>query len=218
MIKRPTWILVIVLALLAGLVYYLQTVPDNFILKALTSAKTPTAEILINMLISPADVPLQGISISSADGHSVALKKETGGWTLAIDAQSPISADQAVADQAATEAQGLRLTVAAIPHTSDLSAFGLDKPAYTFTAILANGKIALFKIGKATITGDGYYVQKEDGTIAVVEKYAMDSMLNLLAQPPYMFTPTPAPATELPTGTTTPTPVETLTDTPTPGT
>ncbi len=73
--------------------------------------------------------------------------------------------------------------------------------------MLENGKTLTFKIGKATISGDGYYLQKEDGTIAIVDKYTTDALLNLLKQPPSMFTATPLPASELPTGTITPAPV-----------
>jgi hypothetical protein len=152
---------------------------------------------------------LNGISIISSDGHSVAIKREPTGWTFSIEAEAFTAADQAAAEQAASQAQGLRLTASEIkPTTPDLSAFGLDKPAYTYQLVLSNGKMVAFKIGAATVTGDGYYLQKEGGTIVAVDKYMMDNLLNLLKQPPYKITPTPSPtpATALPTGTMTPTP------------
>jgi hypothetical protein len=220
MIKRPTWILVVVLALIAGLAYYMQTVPDNFIQKVLSAGKTPTVGTSRPPLISLADAPLKGISITDANGHSVALKHETSGWTLSIDTQSSVPADQSFAEQAASQAQTLQLTAAEIkPPTSDLSGFGLDKPAYIYKLVLASGKTVTFKIGKATITGDGYYLQREDGTIVAVEKYTMETLLNLLKEPPYMFplTPTPTSAAELPTGTITPIPAAILINTATPG-
>lgn len=221
MIKRPTWIMVVVLALVAGLAYYMQTVPDNFIQKALTAGNTPTVAISTDTLISTTDGLLTGLSIASVDEHSVALKHETAGWTFSIDDQSPAPADESAAEQAASQAMTLRQTIATIPlSTSGLAGFGLDKPAYTYRVILASGKIVTFKIGAATITGDGYYIQKEDGTIAAVDKYTMDTLINLLKQPPYRITPTPSltPVTELPTGTVTPTPAATLMNTATPGT
>ncbi len=208
MIKRPTWVMVVVLGLIASLAYYMKTVPDNFISTAF-AAPTPTAAPSFGMLIASADGPVNGINITNADGHSVSLKRETSGWTLTVDAQNPVPADQTTAEQSASQVLAQRLTADKIKSaTSDLSSFGLDKPAYTYQLILANGKTVTFKIGKATITGDGYYLQKEDGTIAAVEKYTTDNLLNLLTQPPYMFplteTPTP-PAAALPTGTITPT-------------
>ncbi|MGC1376534.1 MAG: DUF4340 domain-containing protein [Anaerolineales bacterium] len=208
MVKRSTWVMVVLLALVAGLAYYMQTVPNNIIQKAMTARNTPT-EPPLGTLIAAADGPLNGINIVSADGHSVTIKREPSGWTFAIDTQSLTEADQAAAEQAASQAQGLRLISGEItPSTSDLSAFGLDKPAYTYRLVLSNDKTVTFKIGKATVTDNGYYLQKEDGTIVAVDKYMMDTLLDLLKQPPYKVSPTPSPtpATALPTGTITPTP------------
>lgn len=218
MIKRPTWIMVVVLALIAGLAYYMKAVPNNFIQQALTAGKTPTA--VIENVIPPSEGPVNSITISSVDGHSVTLKHESSGWTLSIDAQAVVPADQSGAEQAASQALALRLITASIPlTTSDLTGFGLDSPEYTFQATLENRRTVTFKIGKETITQDGYYIQKEDKTVATVEKFAMDALLNMLKQPPLMFPPTASPtAAELPTGTITPTPAATPTNTPTPGT
>ena len=214
MIKRPTWILLIVLAALAALAYYLQTVPDNFLKKAMDAGKTPTAEISIKPLIpSATDGLVTALEIAGADGHSIALKKESAGWTLSIDSQPPVSADQSAAEQAASQLQGLQVNTEIAPTTSDLSGFGLDKSAYNWKVTLQNGKTLTFKIGKANITGDGYYLQRADKTIAIVDKYTTDALLNLLTQPPAMFTATPLPPTALPTGTITPTPAVTITPT-----
>jgi hypothetical protein len=209
MVKRSTWVMVVLLVLVAGLAYYMKTVPDNLIQKALTAKNTPTVPTSLGTLISPADGPLNGISIASSDGHNVVIKREPTGWTFSIETQAFTAADQAAAEQAASQAQGLRLTSGEIkPATSDLSAFGLDKPAYTYTLILSSGKTVAFKLGKATVTDDGYYLQKEDGTIVAVDKYMTDTLINLLKQPPYKITPTPlfTSTTELQTGTITPTP------------
>ena len=212
MIKRPTWILIIVLAALAGLAYYMQAVPDNFVKKALDSGKTPTAETLTKAVISSSDGLISGLEIKGPDQHSVALKHQPTGWTLSIDGQTPISADQSAAEQAASQGQGLQATDIQIKlKESDLPGFGLDKSAYTYQVMLDSGKTLTFKIGKAIVTGEGYYLQKEDGTIAIVDKYTTDALLNLLKQPPSIFTATPLPSTELPTGTITPTPAVTPT-------
>lgn len=214
MIKRPTWILLIVLAVLAAFAYYLQTVPDNFLKKAIDAGKTPTAETSTKSLIpSVTDGLVTGLEIAGADGHSMALKKESAGWTLSINSQPPTPADQSAAEQAASQLQGLQVNTEINPTTSDLSGFGLDKPAYTWEVTLQNGKTLTFKIGKANITGDGYYLQRDDKTIAIVDKYTTDALLNLLTQPPAIFTATPLPATALPTGTITPTPAVTITPT-----
>jgi hypothetical protein len=208
MVKRSTWVMVVLMAVLAGLAYYLQQ-PDNLIKKAAASGATPTIEPLGTLLTVPAGGTLDSISVQSADGHSVILKHEAAGWTLSIDTQNPIPADQSAAEQVASQAQELRLITKIEAKTPDLSAFGLDKPADICSITLSDGKSVTFKIGKPTLTGDGYYLQKEDGSLVVIDKGGMDTLLNLLTQPPYMFTPTPSslPATETPTATTTLTPV-----------
>ncbi len=211
MVKRSTWVMVVLLAILAGLAYYMQQ-PDNLIKKALASRETPTTEPP-GQLLSPADGPVNGVSIQSTDGKSVTLERKNSGWTLIVGTENPAPADQSAAEEAASQAQSLRLAGKVTSTTPDLSAFGLDKPIYIFKLILANGTSMTFKIGNATVAGDGYYVQKEDGTVVIVEKYGLDPLLNLLQQPPYMFTPTPSPAPV--TGT--PTPTSTLNITTTEG-
>jgi hypothetical protein len=206
MVKRSTWVMVILLAILAGLAYYLQQ-PENLIKKALASRETPTAEPP-GQLISPADGPLNGVSIQKTGGQSITLERKNSGWTLIVGSENPAPADQSVAEQAASQAQSLRLAGKITSTTPDLSAFGLDKPVYIFKLILADGKSVSFKIGNATLAGDGYYAQKEDGTVVILEKYGLDPLLNLLQQPPYMFTPTPQA-----TGTPSPTPTLSITST-----
>jgi hypothetical protein len=202
MVKRSTWVMIVLLAVLAGLAYYLQQ-PDNLIKKAMVSAAgTPTPEPL-GTLILPADIPLNGVSVQSADGQSVALERENGQWKLLVGGQ-PVEADQVAAEQVVAEAEALRLVAKIEPASvtpDTLSAFGLDKPAYIYKVVLADGKSATFKIGNSTLTGSGNYLQKEDGSVVVADLYAMDRVLDLLRKPPYKFTPTPSalPATETPT-------------------
>lgn len=205
MIKRSTWVMVLLLGLVAALAYYLQTVPDNLFKQMLTAGQTPTTAPTIDMLIASVDTPLSEISVESADGRSATIKRDdAAGWTLSIDGQGFIPANQTAAQQIAAQVATLQITLK-ITATSDLSAFGLDKPAYLCKATLRDGKTVTFKIGNTTVMGDGYYLQKEDGSIMAVNKYSLDGALNLLTQPPYLTTPTPSPApiTETPTPTAT---------------
>lgn len=211
MMKRSTWVMVVVLALLAGLAYYMQQ-PDNLIKKAQASKDTPTTEAL-GSLISPMDGPLNSLSIQKIGGETVTLTHASSGWTLVIGTGGTTPADQNLADQAASSALSLNLSGKISSTTPNLSVFGLDKPAYLFTVVLANGKSVSYKIGNATLAADGYYAQEEDGTIVILEKDGFDQVLNLLQQPPYMFTLTPSPTSV--TGT--PTPNATLSVTPTAG-
>lgn len=192
MIKRPTWIMVIVLALLAALAYYMQTVPDNFIKKAMESGNTPTPVIVDKSLIPPTEGLINIIELTDANGHSMVLKREPTTWTISRNGQVSATADQSAIEQTASQAQGLQLINLEVKTTTtDLSGFGLDKPAYLYKLTLESGKIFNFKIGKVTVLGDGYYLQKEDGKIAIVNKYGMDAILTLFNEPLTSLTATP---------------------------
>jgi hypothetical protein len=210
MVKRSTWIMVVLMAIAAGLAYYLQQ-PDNLIKKTLASKETPTAESP-GLLVRPEDGPLKSISVQSADGKSVSIKQNNTGWMLFLGTEGPIPADQGAAQQTASQVMELRLVAAIATKPSDLSVFGLDKPIYILTLVLNDDKSVTYKIGGSTLTGSGYYIEKDDGSVVVIDKYGTDVVLNMMNQPPYMFTPTPSPvpATE------TPTPLESTTGTITP--
>src|SRR5690348_6673015 len=107
---------------------------------------------------------------------------------LYIGSKDPVPADQSMAQQIASQTMSIQLlTAIATMPSDDLSIFGLGKPAFILKLVLNDDKPVTFKIGSATLTGSGYYLQKEDGSVVVAEKYGMDTVLNLLHQPPYMF-------------------------------
>jgi hypothetical protein len=138
MVKRSTWVMVVVLAIIAGLAYYMQQ-PDNLIKKAQSANGTPTAEVL-GLLIPQIDGPVNSLTIQKAGGESVTLTRNTSGWTLIIGSGSPIPADQNAADQIASGVLTLSLSGKISATTPDLSVFGMDKPSYIFTVGLANAK------------------------------------------------------------------------------
>jgi hypothetical protein len=190
--KRSTWIMLILLALAGGLYWYLQQ-PGNLVSKALNAGATPTSEVL-HTLISP-DYAVNGLAIQEASGQSVSLAKEDGIWMVTAGEKGP--ADQSAAEAAITEAQALQVE-AKVASTTDLAAFGLDQPAYLLTLAIENGTPITIKIGSPTVTDNGYYVQKEDGSVAVVNKYGLEALIGLISQPPFPPTPTPVSAEETP--------------------
>ena len=214
MIKRSTWVTVLVLGILAGIAYYMQQ-PDNLIKKSLASGNTPTAAAP-GMLISFADGTVNSIGIQKTGGESLTLQRGTSGWTMTLGSGSPIPADQNSVDQTASNVVFLSLSGKITSPTANPATFGLDKPGYIFTLGLSTGKTVTTKIGNQTVAGDGYYAQKDDGSIVILEKSGFDPILNLLAQPPYMFTLTPTQSAA--TGTPTPTAALNNTSTPVAGT
>jgi len=215
MIKRSTWVTVLVLAILAGIAYYMQQ-PDNLIKKSLASGNTPTAPAPGTLISSITDGAVNTISIQKTGGESLTLQRGTSGWTMTLGSGNPIPADQNAVDQTASNVGYLSLTGRITSPTANPATFGLDKPAYIFTLGLSTGKTVTTKIGNQTVAGDGYYAQKDDGSIVILEKSGFDPILNLLAQPPYMFTLTPTQSAA--TGTPTPTAALNNTSTPVAGT
>jgi len=193
--KRSTWIMLILLALAGGLYWYLQQ-PNNLADKVLDAGATPTSETIVT-LISP-DFAINGLTIQDSSGQSVSISKEDGIWMVVAGEKGP--ADQSAAEGAITQAQALQ-TEAKIASAPDLAAYGLDQPAYLLTLTIENGSPITVKVGHLTVTGNGYYVQKEDGSVVVVNQYGLEYLLDLLKQPPFPATPTPisAQATPAPT-------------------
>jgi hypothetical protein len=204
MIKRNTIVMVVLLAVLAGLAYYLQQ-PDNLIKKALPITETPTGQPLGGTLLPANAGPLSRLSIQSADGQSVTLDRKSAGWVMTLGSTSSIPADQGASEEYATEAVSMTIAQQLNSVGADLSVYGLDKPSYVVKCTISDGSTVTIKIGKATVTGSTYYLQKQDGSIVVVDKSAIDNLLNALKTPPYMFTPTPSPAPAPETATPTPT-------------
>jgi len=193
MVKRPTWILLIVLALVSATYFYLKERP----LKA--TAPTPTA-IKPSFLITKDNGALTKIHILDAQGNSLQMGRDaSGNW--AITQPELAAANQSQAE--AAETQFFALSVLTTLETSPaLDVIGLNPPAYTITLgffdaqRLPGNTQKVLEIGSLTPTGSGYYVSLE-GKIYVISQSSINAVLGLLMNPPYAATPT-IPATETP--------------------
>ena len=193
MVKRPTWILLIVLALVSATYFYLKERP----LKATTP--TPTA-IKPSFLITKDNGALTKIHILDAQGNSLQMGRDaSGNW--AISQPELAAANQSQAE--AAETQFFALSVLTTLETSPaLDVIGLNPPAYTITLgffdaqRLPGNTQKVLEIGSLTPTGSGYYVSLE-GKIYVISQSSINAVLGLLMNPPYAATPT-IPATETP--------------------
>jgi hypothetical protein len=183
MVKRPTWILLIILALAIGAYFLIKNRP----LKSSQSTPTATGN---TYLVTKADGTLQSLRIDDNQGNVVQLQRDPSKvWVLA--APTPGEADQALAGAAETQVGALRIvtTLETIP---DLSVVKLDSPAYTIVLMFDSGIQHKLEVGDLTPTGSGYYVRYDNGKVYVISQSGIDSLLNLLKAPPYPATPTPA--------------------------
>ena len=183
MIRRSTWIVIVVLAALLGFSFYLR---DRQSKEAAQS--TPTEGTAA--LFSTSDGSPNDVKIVEASGQLVEFgRDQTGQW--AVKAPIAMAADQAASEAAATQVMGLRV-LANIQLGLDV--VGLDEPTDTLTVQFTSGKTHTLLIGSVTPIQNGYYCQLDGGAVLVVDKLGMDALLGLLASPPYVATLTPIPS------------------------
>ncbi|MFN3741711.1 MAG: DUF4340 domain-containing protein [Anaerolineales bacterium] len=192
MIRRSTWVLLFLLVALIGFGWYL-----NHRKQTLATQATPTAG-LEYLLPSDAGV-VTALKIEGKDSSIEIRRNAENKWEIA--SPNPSEADQGMVEAGITQLSTLRI----LGHVEiDLELVNLKTPDYKVSITYSNGQTYTFEVGAVTPINTGYYVRKSDGSLVVVSKVGLDSLLKLLTNPPYLATPTP---------TITPTPEFTLTPT-----
>jgi hypothetical protein len=198
MIRRSTVVYIVILLALAGTYYYL-----NHRAKPADIAVTtePGVEPTPAYLFTAADGTPSRIHIESKAGQTVEMARGAdNAWTLT----QPI---EAKAEQGAAEAAASQITTMSILDTVpeiDPKIVGLETPEYVLTVKFSKGVERTVDIGVITPTESGYYVRDGEGKVTIVSRSAIDSLLGLLDNPPYLETLTPSP--NPPTETSTPLP------------
>ncbi len=193
MIRRSTWILLVILALVLGAYFYLTNRKAQQTTNATpTAASTTEGKPLFDISQgNPVD-----ISVKDSTGKNVEIARNgSGAWVL----KAPIAADanQGSAEAAATQVTSLR--VLANPQLG-FDVVGLSKPDYTIVVKFSTNKSHTLAVGALTPIQDGYYASLDNGPVQIVDKPGLDVLIGLLSQPPYAATPTP-PVTTTPTET-----------------
>jgi hypothetical protein len=209
MIRRNTWILLVVLVALIGAAFYFNN-------QKKTSAGLAT-QASKSYLFTSQDGKPTDIKIEDTAGHSVEIARDsTGTWVL--KAPTAAAASQGQAEAAVTQMTALSLFGNV---QLGLDVVGLDKPTYVMTVTFDNTKTHKVLIGSVTPIQTGYYVQMDGGQVKVADKSGIDSLVGMLTAPPYLatLTPTAEPPTATPASTTASTVVPTMaipSSTPTP--
>ncbi len=215
MIRRNTWILVILFAALVGFAIYVQNQKAK---QAASATPTSSSAFLFNTAVdgNPTD-----IKIDSSTGVTAEIARDSSGsWTV----KSPVAmgADQAGAEAAATQVGALKV-LGDFQLGPDI--VGLDKPSYTLTIVFSDGKTHKLLVGSVNPIQTGYYTQLDGGKTQIVDKPGLDSLLGIVTNPPYAqtLTPTVTPtvfvpptdtSTPAPAGSTTPVPSTEISSTP----
>jgi len=193
MIRRNTWILLVILVALIGVAVFFNNQ------KKTTSTSPATPESQLYLFTSQDGRPTD-IKIEDTGGHSVEIARDaTGAWV--VKAPTAAAASQGQAQAAATQITALSLFGNV---QLGLDVVGLDKPVYSMTVTFDNTKTHKVLIGSITPIQTGYYVQVDGGQIKVADKSGIDSLVGMLTAPPYLATLTPTiTPTEVPSDTAT---------------
>ncbi len=199
MIRRNTLVLLSVFIVLVGVAWYLGRTQ-----KAAPATPAPTTQA--KTLISVDEKSIASIRIQATKGGAVAIGRDAKGlWTVTEPKGG--QTDTSKVEQMVSQLTSLQTTVSLNP-TSDLSIYGLTAASYVITVNMNGGKQYVLAIGDVTPTGDGYYVRLDQNTPEVVNKSSVDTLVDLIKNPPFMPTETPTAAggTQSPAVTGTPKP------------
>ncbi len=192
MIRRSTWFLLVLLAALVGLTFYLNNRKARQALQTPTPASSPLFDV--------EEGQISRLRIEDASGQAVEIvRDENSKWQ--VKAPREAEADQGKAEAAVTQVGTLQ-AMSEVQLGPQI--VGLDKPSYTITLALKDGTTHKLTIGAVTPIQSGYYVQLDGGRIQIVAKYNIDPLLEWLKEPPYPPTATPT-VTPTPSASETPT-------------
>ena len=180
--KRPTWILLLILVALIGLLVFLNRQRN------LTTVAESTPVQPVEFLLTDTDGLPAKISIRSNQGEAVMIvRSASGSWMVAEPFEA--EADQGSAEAAASQLTSLRvLSKPEVPP----DAVGLRPAAYTLALRFTSSTEKTVRIGDLTPTNTGYYASVDGKPgVVILDKAGVEALLILLQSPPYLFTPTP---------------------------
>jgi hypothetical protein len=199
MIRRTTVVYIFLLLVLAGAYYYLNNREQPAELEVTVE---PTSEV--SYLFSAEEGDPTGIRIEAKAGEVVEVARgEDNAWALTQPVEA--KAEQGAAEAAASQVMTMRI-LDSVPDV-DPVIVGLQDPEYVLTVKFTGGGERNAEIGVITPSESGYYVRDAEENIVIISRSAVDALLGLLTNPPYLETPTPAstmpetgqPVTETPT-------------------
>lgn len=193
MIRTSTVVYLVLLLALVGAYFYLRNRGEPAAEIELTLE--PGTEI--SYLFSAEESTPSKIRVEKASGETVELARNAeNAWALIEPTQA--AANQGAAEAIASQATTMRI-LDTVPSV-DPEVVGLDNPEFELNVGFTDGSEETAEIGIVTPTESGYYVRDAGGEIVIVSRSAVDALIGLLENPPYLETPTPE-AAESPTAT-----------------
>lgn len=186
MVRRSTWIVLLIFAALVGFTFFFQRYQANKPVDSATATPTTPPVYLFEL----GDAQINEIKISDSTGKNIDLYRDQLTSLWAIADMPPGQADSAQIDSISTQLRSIQIQEA-LTQTVPLSSIGLETPAYTITLTTSTGTQIVTYVGIQTAIGSGYYVRESNGQVAIVSKTPMESILQLVESPPLLPTATP---------------------------
>lgn len=184
--RRSTVVSLLLLLVMAGIYYYLNNREGS----ADVAPPTMESESQISYLFTAEDGLPTSIRIEAMTEEKVEIARDAeGAWVLMFPIEA--KADQGSAEAAASQVTTMRI-LDRVPDVEP-EIVGLEVPEYTLVIQFGRAVERKAEFGVITPTESGYYVRTDSGEIVIVSKSSVDSLLALLATPPYLETPTPSP-------------------------
>ena len=186
MVRRSTWILLAVFALLVVFAWLFQRSQT----KKAESEPTATPVAVQNDIYNLSGRLVTQIKIADSSGNKIGFYREDANSTWAI---SDVAANEADAFKIeSVSAQLLALQAQSyLDTTPAMDSVGLITPTYTITMTTSDGGQLITYVGDLTPIGTGYYVRVGTGPVLVVAKVEIEGIVDLLKNPPLLSTPTP---------------------------
>lgn len=197
---RTSLILLVILAALAGVVYFLQ----------LRSGSSSSPEEEAKQILKVQEKDVTALSVTSGDKR-VEIARQDDKWVL--KEPSGKEADQARIDVMVSRVADLRASRVVVDKADNLATYGLDKPSVTLRIVTKDQTYEVL-LGQQNPDKSGYYARLGQGDkVYLISSYLVEDVKRLAEEPP-IAKPTPTPEPTLPV----PTPLPSPTPTATPGT
>jgi hypothetical protein len=205
MIKRNTWIVLIVLVVLAALVLFLQK--TNLLSTPPLPSSTP-----LTMLLGNSNDPVTTIKLSGSQGVIIIASLQ-GDGTWFVSQPIGLQIRQAIIQEVLSDLSAISVQTTLLSQLP-LETTGLQNPNHSITLTYKSGQEHVIKVGILTPVQNGYYVQLDVNTPVIVSQSNIDNIIELLSSVTYTPTPDITVTSEINTATPQVTPTQDMTITP----
>jgi hypothetical protein len=174
MIRRPTWILLAIFVVVLAAAWLWQRSQTNKVEEEPTATPAPR---LLDLDTST----IRDVKLEDAQGKQLYLRRIGGGnWIMTEPDRQNVDLEKV---NGVVEQLGFAEVISELSTPPAQDQTGLGKPAYKLTITDQSGKKYLIEIGVETPTQSGYYIRK-DGVVYVADKFGIDSLVDMLENPP----------------------------------